>query len=261
MSLLGVALEGPLGRAELLARYVELVAARCRPNTVLATVSDLKVFFAVIDKDPAAVMPADVSSSSLCSDAAVVMVGSPTLSRLRRPAYGDLLSKSRTDFWSHPATYGWGMADAPLRVMLDSNAFDALALDDQMRSDVGAAVATGALDLVVTHVQMDELDATSDPRRAALRRLTVSATYTSGFVPGVSRLGMAALSTDAEAAIFHAVTGGNPRHNEDALILLTARRERIPVVTIDERLLKHCATQGVETMSPADLLLRLGSTR
>lgn len=51
---------GPSGRAELLERYVEFVAARCRPNTVLATVSDLRVFFAVIDKEPPAVTPADV---------------------------------------------------------------------------------------------------------------------------------------------------------------------------------------------------------
>ena len=60
MSSLEVVLEGPSGRAELLDRYVEFVAARCRPNTVIATVSDLRVFFAVIDKDPAAVTPADV---------------------------------------------------------------------------------------------------------------------------------------------------------------------------------------------------------
>ena len=60
MSSLEVVLEGPRGRAELLDRYVEFVAARCRPNTVIATVSDLRVFFAVIDKDPAAVTPADV---------------------------------------------------------------------------------------------------------------------------------------------------------------------------------------------------------
>ena len=43
---------GPSGRDAVLARYVEFVAARCRPNTVLATVSDLRVFFSVIDKDP-----------------------------------------------------------------------------------------------------------------------------------------------------------------------------------------------------------------
>lgn len=51
---------GPAERDEVLAKYVEFVAARCRPNTVLATVSDLKVFFSVIDKDPVEVTPADV---------------------------------------------------------------------------------------------------------------------------------------------------------------------------------------------------------
>ena len=50
-----VSLEDPL-----LDRYVEFVASRCRPNTVRATVSDLRVFFAVIDKDPVEVSTADV---------------------------------------------------------------------------------------------------------------------------------------------------------------------------------------------------------
>ena len=59
MSSLGV-VSGPCGRAEVLDRYVAFVAARCRPNTVIATVSDLRVFFSVIDKDPAKVTPADV---------------------------------------------------------------------------------------------------------------------------------------------------------------------------------------------------------
>jgi integrase/recombinase XerD len=41
-------------------RYLVFVAARCRPNTVAATASDLRVFFSVIDKDPLDVTPADV---------------------------------------------------------------------------------------------------------------------------------------------------------------------------------------------------------
>lgn len=40
--------------------YLELVAARARPNTVLAHAYDLKVFFSVIDKEPVEVFPADV---------------------------------------------------------------------------------------------------------------------------------------------------------------------------------------------------------
>lgn len=44
----------------LLDAYVELVTARARWNTVLATAFDLKVFFSVVDKDPVDVDVADV---------------------------------------------------------------------------------------------------------------------------------------------------------------------------------------------------------
>lgn len=40
--------------------YLELVAARARPNTLLAHAYDLKVFFTVIDKDPVDIVSADV---------------------------------------------------------------------------------------------------------------------------------------------------------------------------------------------------------
>lgn len=44
----------------LLDRYLLFVASRARPNTVLATVSDLRAFFSVVDKDPREVVSADV---------------------------------------------------------------------------------------------------------------------------------------------------------------------------------------------------------
>ena len=40
--------------------YLQFVGARARPNTVLATAFDLKVFFTVITKDPVDVDTADV---------------------------------------------------------------------------------------------------------------------------------------------------------------------------------------------------------
>ncbi|QEU83479.1 tyrosine-type recombinase/integrase [Streptomyces viridosporus] len=40
--------------------YLEFVAARCRPNTLLATAYDLKVFFSVVPKEPTDVVTADV---------------------------------------------------------------------------------------------------------------------------------------------------------------------------------------------------------
>ena len=44
----------------LLDSFLDLVAGRARWNTVLATAFDLKVFFSIIDRDPAEVTPADV---------------------------------------------------------------------------------------------------------------------------------------------------------------------------------------------------------
>ena len=44
----------------LLDEYVEFVAARCRPNTVLAVAFDLKVFFTVVNKPPVEVTSSDV---------------------------------------------------------------------------------------------------------------------------------------------------------------------------------------------------------
>jgi integrase/recombinase XerD len=40
--------------------YLEFLAGRCRPNTVLAAGSDLRVFFSVVGKPPEEVQPADV---------------------------------------------------------------------------------------------------------------------------------------------------------------------------------------------------------
>jgi integrase/recombinase XerD len=44
----------------LLDEYLDFVAGRCRPNTVLAAAYDLKVFFTVVDKAPAEVTSTDV---------------------------------------------------------------------------------------------------------------------------------------------------------------------------------------------------------
>ena len=44
----------------LLDEYLEFLAGRCRPNTVLAVAYDLKVFFTVVAKSPRRVRPVDV---------------------------------------------------------------------------------------------------------------------------------------------------------------------------------------------------------
>ncbi|GAA4951632.1 hypothetical protein HD597_000743 [Nonomuraea thailandensis] len=52
-------LELSLGHA-LVDDYLAFVAARCSPNTLLATAYDLKVFFSAISKEPADVVTADI---------------------------------------------------------------------------------------------------------------------------------------------------------------------------------------------------------
>ncbi len=47
-------------RDDVVVRYLEFVAGRCRPNTVIATGSDLRIFFATIDVHPVDVTSADV---------------------------------------------------------------------------------------------------------------------------------------------------------------------------------------------------------
>jgi hypothetical protein len=50
---------GPLAHP-LVERYLAFVEARTRPNTVLATASDLRIFFDVVGKEPTAVTTEDV---------------------------------------------------------------------------------------------------------------------------------------------------------------------------------------------------------
>ena len=49
-----------LGDPLVVNRYLEFVRGRCRPNTLRATVFDLKTFFTVVSKPPAEVHPVDV---------------------------------------------------------------------------------------------------------------------------------------------------------------------------------------------------------
>ena len=69
MSVSGVGLirsRGPSGEPgvrvgnRLVDEYLEFLEGRCRPNTVLAAAYDLKVFFGVVAKPAADVVPADV---------------------------------------------------------------------------------------------------------------------------------------------------------------------------------------------------------
>ena len=106
----------------LLDAYIELVTARARWNTVLATAFDLKVFFSVVAKDPADVVTADVLAfikDSAGHDAAPRWCASKTARRGCLPArssggwrrlYEYLIVRGDTGLSRNPVPRGWRCA-------------------------------------------------------------------------------------------------------------------------------------------------------
>ena len=72
----------------LLDAYLEFVAARSRPNTVLATGFDLKVIFAVVGKPVGEVRPVDVLGFITAQRAGLSGLPDPQLVRARAPEEG-----------------------------------------------------------------------------------------------------------------------------------------------------------------------------
>ncbi|MHB1128906.1 MAG: hypothetical protein ACYC06_02525 [Ilumatobacteraceae bacterium] len=116
-----------------------------------------------------------------------------------------------------------------LKLMLDTNVVDKLVADRELLGILRREVDAGKIELLITHVQIDEVLNTREDKRAkrdALVQLLVElparrvATY--GFIPGLSRLGNAMPGSAGNGALLLELTGGNTRHNEDAVIVLTA---------------------------------------
>ena len=80
----------PAGRLgdPLLDAYLEFVAARSRPNTVLATWFDLKVFFAVVGKPVGEVIALDVLGFITAQRAGLSGLPDPQLVPARAPEEG-----------------------------------------------------------------------------------------------------------------------------------------------------------------------------
>jgi hypothetical protein len=157
-----------------------------------------------------------------------------------------------------------GAAEAgPLRVLLDSDAFDVLALDDDVLALVETSVASDVLVMLVIDHQAEEVGAPPDgANRRRLMRLTLRATsaVAVGGLDG-GRRDMAELATDQAAALLDRVVDGNLRHLEDAALLLTAHRDDIPIVTLDRRLTAQCAMHGIDTVHPDELIAMLRRRR
>jgi predicted oxidoreductase len=111
---------------------------------------------------------------------------------------------------------------------------------------VGLAIRAGRIAVITTHVQADEHGRVKWPaKREALLALPLEfvEVVTSGGVWDTSKWDKAAWS-DKSGERIKRLTGGNPKHIEDALIAATADAKAHVLVTDDRRLAKKAYRAG-----------------
>ena len=109
-----------------------------------------------------------------------------------------------------------------LKIMFDTNANDAAALDSDYRELLCWAQDKKKIELITTHIQIDQIDAIPDRnKKQTVYGINVSAgtTETYGFIPGLSREGWA---SEGEFEEFIGNKEHNYRNLSDALIAATA---------------------------------------
>jgi len=131
-----------------------------------------------------------------------------------------------------------------LRVMLDTNIFDRIIEVPGLAGHLRSLTSSGRLDIVVTHVQEDELARIRDTeKRWAIQQVPRRSVPTAVFVLDVSRLGQARLGEGHEGGLeYDTLRGENPKRVRDAVIALTAAAEAEEVevfVTEDDGLARR----------------------
>ena len=147
----------------------------------------------------------------------------------------------------------------PQRFALDTNVFDQIIESEDSLARVERLAARGLIEIVVTHVQEDELAEIQDePKRARIARVPRVQEPTSDFIIGVSRLGMARLGTGVHLEPLRA---SNPRkYTNDALIAATAIWDGVTLVSEERRLRNRVRDEyGLEVWDWARLDARLRS--
>jgi hypothetical protein len=146
-------------------------------------------------------------------------------------------------------------------VVMDSNAMDPLMDLPGAYEALRSAVDAGDLEVLFTHVTIEELAAIPDYERrcrlliflVALGRLVP----TGVFILGASRLDFGRLSDDTESVRVLSSRSGEA-HMRDALIGATAFVDSCALVTHDRRLTARARERGVEVLTSSDLLAEFG---
>jgi rRNA-processing protein FCF1 len=150
----------------------------------------------------------------------------------------------------------------PLRVVFDSNAVDPLIDQPGSYELLREAIDTGRLEVLFTHVTIDELaEVPDESRRDRLRRAITTLgrkVPTGAFILDYSRLDEARLGDDVSAVA--ALRSNNIRHSNDALIAVTPSYEQCHLITHERRLTGRAREQGIPVLTFAELLVELQQT-
>jgi len=150
------------------------------------------------------------------------------------------------------------------RVVFDSNAVDPLADRSGAFEAVQAAVQSGALEVLYTHVTIDELVEIPDVDRRATLVLLLTAVGrlvpTGTAAVDFSRVNFCRLGAEEDEDVMEALRSGNIDHTRDALIAATAIFEGCALVTNERRLTNRSRERGIEVLSSNELFAELGFT-
>lgn len=143
-------------------------------------------------------------------------------------------------------------------VVIDSNMVDyVLGLPGRYEAFL-SAIEQGRLELLFTHVTLDEIAATPDEGRRGLLLVNLVSlgriVPTGAAVMDFSRLDYCRFTDEDDFGALEAFRSGNIKHTRDALIASTARYEKCALVTFDERLTKRAREHGLEVLTPEQLL-------
>lgn len=127
--------------------------------------------------------------------------------------------------------------------MLDTNAVIRLCSPHETPVLIAQLVHAGTVEILITHVQVDELARVDDPEQVvqrvlALLRVRARLVTTNVFVLDVSRFDLGRLGGDEDNAAYRRHVGdGDARnkHAEDALIAGAARAENATLVTLNRQ--------------------------
>jgi predicted nucleic acid-binding protein len=144
----------------------------------------------------------------------------------------------------------------PLRVLLDTVAYNRAVEDEALGSLLRRAYSDGHIAIVTSHVQVDQLKKASDPIKrekmlSLLSDITTEEVATAAFVWDVSRWDHVEWPSDAALRFFElALIGTKPgqlKHANDGLLAVTAYQKADVFVTDDNKLLRRTRNAVMKT--------------